>query len=107
MAKNYDSLFPKELVFGKFLEGKENFDTVEIGNTEEADTDFKMTVNQLDQKFCLVPQNLKEAYLIEVLKTTKLKKNQQCIVFTSTCRNCHFLALLLTELGFDVTLLHS
>ena len=28
-------------------------------------------------------------------------------MFTSTCRNCHFLALLLTELGFDVTMLHS
>ena len=55
----------------------------------------------------LVPQTLKEAYLIHTLKTTLLKKNQQVIVFTSTCRNCHFLALLLTEVGFEVTLIHS
>jgi superfamily II DNA/RNA helicase len=35
MAKNFESLFPKELVFGKFL--KEDFDEA-----------FKMTVAKLD-----------------------------------------------------------
>ena len=66
-----------------------------------------MTVNNLDQKFALIPANVKEAYLVHVLNTTKLKKNQQLIVFTSTCRNCHFLAMLLTEIGFEVALIHS
>lgn len=36
MAKNFDSLFPKELVFGKHLPGN-NYDIEEIGNTEQAD----------------------------------------------------------------------
>jgi ATP-dependent RNA helicase DDX49/DBP8 len=66
-----------------------------------------MTVSNLEQKFCLIPANVKEAYLVYVLNSTKLKKNQQLIVFTSTCRNCHFLAMLLTELGFEVALIHS
>ena len=35
MAKNFESLFPKELVFGKFLPAKvEDFDIVEVGNSE-------------------------------------------------------------------------
>jgi ATP-dependent RNA helicase DDX49/DBP8 len=111
MAKNFESLFPKSLVFGKFLEAvdkKDNdYDIEQIGNTEEADEQFKRTVASLDQKFCLVPSNLKEAFLVQMLKTIKLKENQQVIVFTSTCRNCHFLALLLTELEFEVTMIHS
>ena len=41
------------------------------------------------------------------MKTLKLKKTQQAIIFASTCRNCHFLALLLRELGFEVALIHS
>lgn len=37
LAKNFESLFPKERIFGKFLpENKENypFDCVEVGNSE-------------------------------------------------------------------------
>ena len=75
MAKNFESLFPKELVFGQYLEKSKDFDIVEVGNSEMADTNFKKTVDNLTQKFALVPQNLKEAYLVQVLKTTLLKEN--------------------------------
>ena len=44
---------------------------------------------------------------MHTLKTYKLKKTEQCIIFASTCRNCHFLALLLRELGYEVALIHS
>lgn len=108
MARNFESLFPKELVFGKFLEDcGDNLDIVEVGNSETADSQFKKTVENLTQDLALVPQNLKEAYLVQVLKTTLLKESQQIIVFTSTCRNCHFLALFLVEMGYEVTMLHS
>ena len=46
MAKNFESLFPKELVFGGFIK-EENFDIVEVGNTETADNQFKRTVENL------------------------------------------------------------
>jgi hypothetical protein len=46
-----------------------------VGNNQQADEQFKKTVEKLDQKFCLVPQNLKEAYLIHVLKTLEMKRN--------------------------------
>ena len=63
MARNFESLFPKELVFGQFID-KANFDIVEVGNSEMADNQFKKTVENLSQQFALVPQNLKEAFLI-------------------------------------------
>ena len=74
MALNFESLFPKELVFGKYISDPD-FDIVEVGNNEVADIAFKKTVENLSQKLTLVPQNLKEAYLIQVLKTTLLKES--------------------------------
>ena len=47
MAKNFESLFPKELVFGKFIAESLDFDIVEVGNTEQADEQFKKTVHNL------------------------------------------------------------
>ena len=50
MAKNFESLFPKELVFGKFLPAQaEDYDIVQVGNTEQADEQFKKTVHNLTQ----------------------------------------------------------
>ena len=46
MARNFESLFPKELVFGDFID-KPNFDIVEVGNDEMADDQFKKTVESL------------------------------------------------------------
>lgn len=63
----------------------------------------------MDQKFSLVPEKVKEAYLVHILREASLKKQQQCIIFTSTCKNCHFLAQLLMELEMEggVTYIHS
>jgi superfamily II DNA/RNA helicase len=69
--------------------------------------EFKGTVAGLEQKFCIVPDKVKEAHLVYFLNQVKLKSTQQVIVFTSTCRNCHFIALLLQQLGFEVGLIHS
>ena len=74
MAKRYTQLYTKEQIFGKFIK-EDDFDIVEIGNSDEADSSFKMTVANLEQKFALVPANVKEAYLIATLNATKLKKS--------------------------------
>ena len=47
MAKNFESIYPKELVFGKFLDQEKDFDIVEVGNNEMADASFKKTVDNL------------------------------------------------------------
>lgn len=55
MARNYESLFARELVFGKFIENRESsddntkFDIVEVGNDQTADDMFKKTVENLTQ----------------------------------------------------------
>ncbi|TNV78936.1 hypothetical protein FGO68_gene14116 [Halteria grandinella] len=106
MVPDYDKLLSKELIYGTEQRGK---NVIEVGNTRQADEDFQMTVQGLEQKFSLVPEKVKEAYLVYILKQAKLKKQQQCIIFTSTCKNCHFLAQLLMELELDggVTYIHS
>lgn len=105
MASHYTELYSKDKIFGKFL--PDDFDIKEFGNSQTADDTFKKTVANLEQKFALIPANVKEAYLIHTLNTTKLKKSQQMIVFTSTCRSCHFLGMLCIELGFNVATIHS
>jgi len=45
MAKHFESLFPRELVFGKYLAN--DFDIVQVGNNQEADEQFKKTVDKL------------------------------------------------------------
>lgn len=102
MASDYDRYISKDLLFGKIS-------PIECGdrNAEGKDSNFTATVQGLKQNFVLIPQNVKEAYLIYILKNQKLKKNQQCIIFASTCKNCHFLALLLKEMDFECALIHS
>lgn len=70
MIANYTKLYTKEQIFGKDPPA-----IVEIGTQEDTDGQFKMTVSNLEQKFCLVPSNVKEANLVYVLNQTKLKKN--------------------------------
>ncbi len=69
MVEEYDNLLSKELIYGN-----KDSKVIEIGNTKEADQEFQKTVQGLDQKFTLVPDNVKEAYLVHVLKEIKLKK---------------------------------
>jgi superfamily II DNA/RNA helicase len=103
---NIDSgRYSREQIFGKFLTADDK--EVEVGSEEDAETQFTRTVENLDQKFILVPEVVKHSYLNYILSITKLKKNQQVVVFTSTCRSCHSLAMLLTELSYNVTMLHS
>lgn len=105
MAADYDRYISRESLFGKrepALCGSNLLIT-----DEEIDAVFSRTVKGLAQKFFLIPQNVKEAHLIYLLRTIKLKQSQQAIIFTQTCRKCHFLALLLRQLGFDCAMLHS
>lgn len=104
MAKNYDKYLSKEELFG---DKKPIECGLKLMDGQEKDQTFIRTVHGLNQNFILIPQNVKEAYLIYLIKNKKLGKNQQCIIFTQTCKNCHFLALLLKELGIECALIHS
>ncbi|XP_072050708.1 probable ATP-dependent RNA helicase DDX49 [Amphiura filiformis] len=66
------------------------------------------TVEQLDQRYVLVPAQVKDAYLIHMLKTfQEEEENKSIMIFTSTCKYCHTLSIMLRELGFPCASLHS
>jgi len=66
------------------------------------------TVEQLDQRYVLVPAQVKEPNLIQIVKEFQEEKPlSNCIVFTKTCRTCQILSRLLSKCGFSCAALHS
>ena len=79
----------------------------------ECNTDFVQVfadddalVEQLDQKYLFMPQNIKEVYLVYLLSKSAFAASS-CIVFVSTCRGCEVIAQLLHEVGIACESLHS
>ena len=69
MMQNYEDKLPKALIFGD-----ETCEVIELGNSQAANEEFQMTVQRLDQNLVFIPENVKEAYLIFILKLQALKK---------------------------------
>lgn len=65
------------------------------------------TVATLRQEYIFVPANIKELYLCHLMENREAMGVRSAIVFTSTCRSCHMLSLLLAELGIETASLHS
>ena len=62
------------------------------------------TTEELNQKYMLVPLNLRECYLVNLLNTYK---GSLTIIFAATSQKCHFLHLLLEKLKIKTALIHS
>jgi len=62
------------------------------------------TAEELNQKFMLIPLNLRECYLCNLLKEFK---GSLTIIFAATYQKCHFLHILLEKLGLSSTIIHS
>jgi ATP-dependent RNA helicase DDX49/DBP8 len=96
--KTLDTMLPKQLILG-------NNHEVEVINTT---AEFIKTVEGLDQQMVVIPDNLKEFYLIYILKNLLDKSNlNQAMIFVQTCQKCHYMFLLLKHLEFNVTMIHS
>eukprot|EP00041_Stephanoeca_diplocostata_P018704 m.394814 g.394814 ORF g.394814 m.394814 type:complete len:527 (-) comp21094_c1_seq1:308-1888(-) len=77
------------------------------------------TVARLEQSYVLMPAHVRHAFLVNVLRSVGFTSEDEdasaprsiaspsCIVFTSTCRSCAEIALLLKELNVSSTALHS
>lgn len=66
------------------------------------------TVDELDQRFILTPEKVKDAYLIHLIqKFTDEHHDWSIIIFTSTCKNCQILTMMLREFNFPTICLHS
>ncbi|KAG1669053.1 hypothetical protein FOA52_003971 [Chlamydomonas sp. UWO 241] len=55
----------------------------------------------------LAEHKVKEVYLAHVLEKLAEHKVRSAIIFTSTCKGCHLLSLILEQLGLKCAALHS
>nr|XP_023013591.1 probable ATP-dependent RNA helicase DDX49 [Leptinotarsa decemlineata] len=66
------------------------------------------TVDQLEQFYVLCSKDVKEAYLVQVIREYREKdEDGSIIIFTDTCKSCQVLSMTLNEVGFDNVALHS
>ncbi|KAF7273185.1 hypothetical protein GWI33_014104 [Rhynchophorus ferrugineus] len=66
------------------------------------------TVAALTQQYLLCPKDVKDAYLVELIRTYKNKdEDGNVMVFTDTCKNCQVLSIMLNEVGIDNVALHA
>lgn len=66
------------------------------------------TVEQLEQFYVLCPKDVKDAYLVEVIRTFRnTNSDGNIMIFTDTCKNCQVLSMTLNEVGFENVALHA
>ncbi|KAG8454927.1 hypothetical protein GDO86_001229 [Hymenochirus boettgeri] len=66
------------------------------------------TVEKLEQKYILVPEKVKEAYLVHLIQTFQDEhEDWSIIIFTNTCKNCQIINMMLREFSFPSVALHS
>uniref|UniRef100_A0A6Q2Z5X6 Probable ATP-dependent RNA helicase DDX49 n=1 Tax=Esox lucius TaxID=8010 RepID=A0A6Q2Z5X6_ESOLU len=66
------------------------------------------TVEELDQRFILTPEKVKDAYLVHLIQKFQDEHDDWSImIFTSTCKNCQILTMMLQKFNFPTISLHS
>ncbi|XP_062452077.1 probable ATP-dependent RNA helicase DDX49 [Rhea pennata] len=66
------------------------------------------TVDELDQRYLLVPETVKDAYLVHLIQTFQDEhEDWSIIVFTKTCKDCQVLNMMLRKFNFPSVALHS
>lgn len=66
------------------------------------------TVEELDQRYILTPEKVKDAYLVHLIqKFTDEHDDWSIIIFTNTCKSCQILNMMLREFRFHTICLHS
>ncbi|KAF1385518.1 hypothetical protein PFLUV_G00108600 [Perca fluviatilis] len=66
------------------------------------------TVEELDQRYILTPEKVKDAYLVHLIQTfTDEHDDWSIIIFTNTCKDCQVLTMMLREFNFPTISLHS
>ncbi|XP_054252165.1 probable ATP-dependent RNA helicase DDX49 [Indicator indicator] len=66
------------------------------------------TVDELDQRYLLVPEAIKDAYLVHLVQTFHDEhEDWSIIIFTRTCKDCQVLNMMLRTFSFPSVALHS
>ncbi|NXU76457.1 DDX49 helicase, partial [Oreotrochilus melanogaster] len=73
----------------------------------EAEAEVR-TVEELDQRYLLVPEALKDSYLVHLIQTFQDQhQDWSIIIFTKTCKDCQVLNMMLRKYRFPSVALHS
>ncbi|XP_071434290.1 probable ATP-dependent RNA helicase DDX49 isoform X1 [Pithys albifrons albifrons] len=73
----------------------------------EAETEVR-TVAELDQRYVLVPEVVKDAHLVHLVQTFQDQhEDWAIIIFTKTCKDCQVLNMMLRRFNFPSVALHS
>ncbi|XP_010130406.1 PREDICTED: probable ATP-dependent RNA helicase DDX49, partial [Buceros rhinoceros silvestris] len=73
----------------------------------EAEAEVR-TVDELDQRYLLVPEAVKDAYLVHLVQTFQAQhEDWSTIIFTRTCKDCQVLDMMLRKFRFPSVALHS
>ncbi|KAK4885888.1 hypothetical protein RN001_002159 [Aquatica leii] len=66
------------------------------------------TVEELQQYYVLIPYDVRDAYLVETIRTfRKNNTSGNIMIFTDTCKKCQILSMTLNEVGFENVALHA
>ncbi|XP_044758720.1 probable ATP-dependent RNA helicase DDX49 [Coccinella septempunctata] len=66
------------------------------------------TVEDLEQYYVLCSNYVKDAYLVQTVRSFREKDEKgNIMIFTSTCRNCQILSMMLNDVGFENVALHG
>jgi ATP-dependent RNA helicase DDX49/DBP8 len=66
------------------------------------------TVENLEQHYVLCPKDVKDAYLVETIRTYRGNNSDgNILIFTDTCKNCQVMSMTLNEVGFENVALHA
>ncbi|XP_017879245.1 probable ATP-dependent RNA helicase DDX49 [Ceratina calcarata] len=66
------------------------------------------TVKELDQRYVLCPNDVRDSFLVEVIRTFRAdSKDGSIMIFTETCKHCQVLSMTLNNVGFQNVALHA
>ncbi|XP_050303715.1 probable ATP-dependent RNA helicase DDX49 [Anthonomus grandis grandis] len=66
------------------------------------------TVTELEQQYLLCPKDVKDAYMVELLRVYRdNNEDGNVMIFTDTCKNCQVLSITLNEVGIENVALHA
>ncbi|XP_063980065.1 probable ATP-dependent RNA helicase DDX49 [Diachasmimorpha longicaudata] len=75
---------------------------------EAQDDSGTATVKELDQRYVLCPNDVRDAFLVEVIRTFRAENERGSImIFTDTCKSCQLISMTLNEVGFENVALHA
>lgn len=75
---------------------------------ESKDETGVATVKELDQRYVLCPSDVRDSFLVEVIRTFRASsKDGSIMIFTETCKQCQVLSMTLNNVGFPNVALHA